>query len=168
MNYWMFTVMYDSFPTLWPALVERRLAAQHYPKGWTNETRNINALRQMKKGDAVIAALKAHRFAGYGFLGTDFSRGGVTLDIVRDDETFPFQGHFEIDWIALPLTAEMPYVVCDDLKSEGYDVDLRRGLCVKQTEEKIFTTLREILDNAGARRQGRQPKRAMHRSEHPS
>ena len=54
MKYWMFTVMYDSFPTLWRKLVEWGLAAQHYPPGWTNGAKNLNALQQMKKGDGVL------------------------------------------------------------------------------------------------------------------
>jgi hypothetical protein len=65
MNYWLFTVMYDLLPALWPTMVKRGLTAQHYPHPWNNETRNINALQKMKRGDGIIAALKRHRFAYY-------------------------------------------------------------------------------------------------------
>ena len=60
MKYWLFTVMYDWFPTLWPTMVKRGLAAQHYPSGRRNETRNINALQQMKRGDGVFYAEGHH------------------------------------------------------------------------------------------------------------
>jgi hypothetical protein len=33
MNYWMFTVMYDWFPTSWPMMLDRGFAAQNYPEG---------------------------------------------------------------------------------------------------------------------------------------
>lgn len=161
MNYWMFTVMYydDGFPTLWPTLVKRGLAAQHYPAGWTNEARNLNVLRQMREGDAVVAALKKHRFAGYGFLKSDFFRGGRPLPIERDREPYAFQERAEIDWVALPLDAARPYVRCRNLKAEGYKVDLTRGQCVKKIDKPTFIKLREILDKAGARVISTQPPR---------
>jgi hypothetical protein len=151
MKYWMFTVMYDWYPTLWPTMVKWGLAAQHYPPGWTNEPRNWNALRQLKQGDAVIAALKQHRFAGYGFLKSDFFRGGESLLIEGDGETYAFQERAEIDWTVVPQDVKKPYVDCGYLKAKGYDVDLRRGLCVKRIDEKTFTRVRGILDKAGAR-----------------
>jgi hypothetical protein len=154
MNYWMFTVMYDDFPTLWRTLVERGLAAQHYPQGWTNERRNLAALQQMRRGDGLIAALKGHRFSGYGFLKSDFYRGGEPLRIKQEGEEYEceFQERAKIDWNVIPLNAEKPYVECRYLKVQGYDVDLRRGLCVKSVDEKTFSKLRGILDAAGARR----------------
>lgn len=65
MNYWLFTVMYD-FPKLWKIMVERGLAAQHYPVEWTetNYTRNVQALQKLKRGDWLVAAFMRHRFAG--------------------------------------------------------------------------------------------------------
>ncbi len=153
MNYWMFTIMYDWFPKLWPTLIQRGLAAQHYPAGWPNEKRNVKALQQMKRDDAVIAALMKHRFAGYGFLTSDFFRDGKPLPIRRDGERYAFRERAEIDWTVIPVDAEKPYVDCRHLKAQGYDVDLRHGLCVKRVDEKTFSKLKEVLDNAGARTQ---------------
>jgi len=159
MKHWMFTVMYDWFPTLWPTLVKRGLAAQHYPPGWTNEARNLKALQQMTEGDAVVAAFKRHRFAGYGFLKSDFFRGGKALPIVgQGGGNHAFQERAEVDWIVLPEDAEKPYIDCGHLKAEGYDVDLCRGLCVKQVDKRTFTKVRALLDQAGARPAPKQPR----------
>jgi hypothetical protein len=106
----------------------------------------------MQKGDAVLAALKAHRFAAYGFLETDFYHGGDPLHIDREDRDFAFQERAEIGWVAIPLNNGKPYVDCGHLKAKGYDVDLRRGLCLRQTDKKTFTRIRKILDKAGASR----------------
>ena len=116
----------------------------------------------MKGGDGVIAAFKKHRFAGYGFLTTDFFRGGEALPIWRDGEQLEFCERAEIDWTIIPLDAERPYVKCSYLKEQGYDVDLTRGLCIKLVDEKTFSKLKEVLDNAGATKQLKQrpPKEA--------
>lgn len=91
MNYWLFTVMYDEFPRLWPTLVKRGLAAQAYPPGQPNEVRNINVLRDMKRGDGVIAALMRHRFSGYGFLKSDFYQGSTPLGIKSGRKRLAFE-----------------------------------------------------------------------------
>jgi hypothetical protein len=151
MNYWLFTVMYDWFPTLWPTMVKRGLAAQHYPRGWTNEARNINALQRMKRGDGVIAALKGHRFAAYGFLKSDSYRGGSPLAIKHEDGTqLEFRERADIDWIALDPTSEVPYIDARHLKDRGFEIDLTRGLCVKQINRRTFEKVRQLLDTAGA------------------
>jgi len=153
MNYWMFTVM-EWFPTLWRTLVERGLAAQHYPGESRSEHGNIAALQRMRRGDGLIAALMRHRFSGYGFLKSDFYRGGESLRLKQDgyECECEFQERADIDWTVIPLNAEKPYVECKYLKVQGYDVDLRRGLCVKSVDEKTFSKLRGILDAAGARK----------------
>lgn len=157
MNYWMFTVMYEAFPELWPTLVQKGLAAQHCPPEWVNQARNIKALLQTRHGHAVIAALKNHRFAGYGFLTTDSFRGGEPLPIWQDGKQFEFRERAEIDWTVIPLDVARPYVKCSNLKDQGYDVDLTRGLCVKEVDEKTFAKVKEVLDSAGAKPQWKKP-----------
>lgn len=113
MNYWMFTVMYDDFPSSWKAMVDAGVAAQHYPEGWTNEKRNITALSQMKRGDALVAAFRGHRFAGYGSLTSDFYRDkGLPLHIMRYGEEYAFQERVKIDWKCIPCEKEKPFVRC--------------------------------------------------------
>jgi hypothetical protein len=151
MNYWLLTVMYDGFPTLWPTMVQRGLAAQHYPSGRTNETRNISALEQMKRGDGVIAALKAHRFAGYGFLKSDFYRGGPPLAIKHENgRLLEFCERADINWMAIDPASEVPYIDARHLMDKSFGVGLTRGLCVKRTNRRTFEKLRQRLDAAGA------------------
>lgn len=155
MNYWFFIVMYDGYPESWKAMVGMGIAAQHYPSGWTNETRNIRALEQMRKGDFIVAAFKQHRFAGYGVLTSDFYRGGPSLNIPhrRNHEyILAFQERFNVDWTIIPLDNSPPFIRCGDLKKEGYDIDLTRGLCVKQTDERTFIAIQKKIDEAGAQK----------------
>lgn len=147
--------MYDWYPQSWKAMVQMGIAAQHYPPGWTNETRNIRALEQMRKGDLIVAAFKRHRFAGYGVLTSDFYRGGPSLNIPhRRDHKYisAFQERFNVDWTIIPLDNDPPFIRCDDLKTEGYDIDLTHGLCVKQTDKRTFSALQKRLDKAGAQK----------------
>ncbi len=43
------------------------------------------------------------------------------------------------------------------MKAEKYDVDLRRGLCLKPVNKRTFTRVQTILDKAGARPSPPQP-----------
>jgi len=106
----------------------------------------------MKHGDGVTAAFMEHRFAGYGFLTSDFFRGGEALPITRAGKHFGFHERAEIEWTIIPLNTSKPYVDCSHLKAGGYDVDLRRGRCVKQVNELTFSKICTILDDAGATR----------------
>ena len=150
MNYWLFAVLYDSRPELWPTLLDTGLAAQQYPAGWTNEARNVNALKRLKRGDAIVAAFMRHRFGGYGILTSDFFRGGRSLSIPAEDNFHEFQERATVDWSAIPLETAKPYVDCHSLKAEGYDIDLRVGSCLRQIDERTYLKLRKMLDNAGA------------------
>jgi hypothetical protein len=151
MNYWLFTIMYDWYPSLWPTMVKRGLAAQHYSPGWRNETRNINTLQRMRRGDGVIAALKGHRFAAYGFLKSDFYRGGPSLAIKQEDGTrLEFRERADIDWITLDPSSEVPYIDARHLKDKGFEIDLTRGLCVKRTNKRTFEKMCQLLDASGA------------------
>jgi len=38
-----------------------------------------------------------------------------------------------------------------DLKKQGFDVDLRIGMSVKQIDEKTFLAIKRCLDEAGAK-----------------
>lgn len=151
MKYWLFTVMYDWFPSLWPTLLKQGLAAQHYPKGWTNEIRNLNALQQLKAGDRIVAALMKHRFAAHGVLVSDFFRSGRSLSIRGDGESLAFRERAGVRWTAIPLEKTPPYIACAYLKQKGYNIDLTRGLCVKEIDRRTFAKLESLLDLAGAK-----------------
>lgn len=152
MNHWLFIVMYDSLPESWRIMVEAGVAAEHYPPGWNNETNNLRALRQLKRGDVIVAAFKNHRFAGYGTLTSDFYRGGPSLEICKDANYFEFSERFNCDWTIIPLESAQIFVRCKDLKEQGFDIDLTRGRCVKQIDKATFGELRTRLDEAGARK----------------
>lgn len=134
-------------------MVKAGIAAQNYPRGWANEDRNLRALSQMKNGDFIVAAFRKHRFAGYGVLTSDFYRGGPSLKIPhrRDRRRIvPFRERFNVDWTIIPLDRDPPFIQCHDLKRQGFDIDLIRGLCVKQTNACTFRELQERLDRSGA------------------
>ena len=151
MSFWHFQVMYDWFPESWPAMVKAGLAAEDYPPGWNNEDLSIKAMSQLCEGDLVLAAFKRHRFAGYGTLTSDFYRGGPSLNILSDRHgCLAFGERFNVRWTILPLDREPPYIDCHDLKAQGFDVDLLRGRCVKQIDEKTFRAVQARLDEAGA------------------
>lgn len=144
-SYWLFIVLEDKFPGVWKRMVDCGIAAQHYPAGWNNETRNINALKRLKRGDWIVAALKKHRFAGYGQLETDFAQQGPSL--MRNHAS---RERFGIDWSVIPFQREPRYVTCRDLKDQGYSVSLLHGQCVTQTDRRTFERLRARCDQAGA------------------
>lgn len=156
MNYWIFTIMYDGLPKSWKAMVDRGIAAQDYPPGRGNEARNIGVLQELKRGDKLIAAFMAHRFAGYGVLKSDFYRGGESLQIEDNGEFLEFSERVDIDWTVMPPIEEWRagkqglFIKCKNLKKQGYDIDLKRGFCVRSTDERTFTKLRGLLDRAGA------------------
>jgi len=161
MNYWLFTVMYD-FTKLWKIMVERGLAAQHYPVEWTetNYTRNVQALQKLKRGDWLVAAFMRHRFAGYARLTSDFYRGGKSLGIRREGELYDFYERVDVDWTVIPPNKEPPYITCSHLKAQGYDIDLKYGFCLKRTDKKTFVKLKTLLDRAGAQQVRKQVERA--------
>lgn len=133
------------------------IAAQQYPLSlnWDNAKRNDNALKKLKEEDAIIASIKDHRFAGYGTLKSDFYVGGPSLRIphLSSGELMEFHERFDCDWTVIPLDRNRPYISCDDLKKQGFDIDLMRGQCVKQIDEEAFNALKLKLDNFGARRE---------------
>jgi len=147
MNYWLFLIMYDWYPESWPRMVNLGVAAQHYPPGWGAEMRNLHYLGQMKSGDKVVAALKEHRFAGFGTLTSDLYRGGPSLQVDEHE----FQERFDCNWSVLPLDAVPPYVELHDLKTQGLDIDLIRGLSIRKIDRRAFDAIRTELRNAGAK-----------------
>ncbi len=154
-NYWLFQVMPEFRDELWPKLVNAGVAAQHYPKGWSNETRNINALKKLRKGDMVVAAFRGHRFAGYGTLTSDLYRDGDSLEIrdPKNNDVYEFCERFLCDWTIIPIDNDPNYIDCHDLKEKGFhDMDMKRGLCVAQISEETFKELKARLDKAGAQR----------------
>jgi len=147
MNFWLFQVMYDPFPDLWEKTVCAGVAAEHYPPGWTNEARNIDALRCLKKGDKIIAAFKNHRVAGIGTLTSGFYRGGKPFRI--GPNRLEFQERFNCAWETIPLKAKPPYMDIHDLKKQGFNIDLTRGLCVKHIKRETFQEIQKRLMKAG-------------------
>ncbi len=155
MHYWLFLIMHDwPFGRYWKDMVEAGVAAQHYPPGELNEARNLAALKQLRKGDSIVAAFRGHRFAGYGVLTSDFYQGGDSLEVYNPDKNEYYESaeRFDCDWTVLPFDGEKPFVDCKDLKRQGHDIDLIRGLCVKQIGQTTFRALKTWLDRAGAKR----------------
>jgi hypothetical protein len=151
-SYWLFQVMYDWFPESWQKMIEAGVAAENYCDGSATEHRNTEALKQLKQGDAIVAAFKRHRFAGYGTLTSDYYRGGPPLNVVCSDRIRDFYERFDCDWTTLPFQGDQVFIDCSDLKSDGFDIDMKRGLCVKQIDEDTFRALKTRLDEAGAKR----------------
>jgi len=114
MNYWLFLIMYERpfGKDLWESEVAAGIAAQHYPAEWTNEAQNVNALKEIRRGDSIVAAFTAHRFAGYGVLTSDFFQGGKSLEIYSRKHHKHLESHerFNCDWAVLPLDSEKPYI----------------------------------------------------------
>jgi len=154
MNYWLFIIMYDEYPESWQRMLELGVAAEDYSPEWRGEPRNVKALSQLKQGDFIVAAFKGHRFAGYATLTSNFYRGGPPLDIhQRDGQRLPsFSERFDAEWTVIPPDHDPPFVRCSDLKADGFDIDLKPGLCVKQIDERTFAALKARLDEAGAKR----------------
>jgi hypothetical protein len=157
MKYWLFQVMYDLYPQSWEDMIRIGIAAQQYPLSlnWNNAKRNNNALKKLEEGDVIIASFKGHRFAGYGTLKSDFYVGGQSLRIPHfsSGELMEFHERFDCDWTIIPLDRSRPFVGCDDVKKQGFDIDMIRGQCVKQVDENTFKALKLRLDNSGARRE---------------
>ncbi len=97
LNYWLFLIMLDSFSKeYWGKMVQSGLAAQDYPNDMNNVVQNINKMRQIKKGDWIIAAFRNRRFGGYGQLQSDFYRSKKSLNITRPGHRtkYAFQERF--------------------------------------------------------------------------
>jgi len=165
MNYWLFQIMYDWYPESWPIMVEYGVAAQgysHVPKDNPSSKDSFNKLKQIKKGDMIVAAFTKHRFGGYGKLLSDFYRGGPSLNIEWYDEesgesgVSDFFSRFDCEWTVIPLDRDPPFINCHQLKSAGYNIDLIPGRCVHQIDEKTFLALKRELDSAGARSVGKE------------
>ena len=150
-RYWLFMVRYDRFPDLWKKMVEHGFAAQHYPPGWNNESRNVNALRKIRLGDRIVAAFGNFCFGGYGTITSDFVRGGQSLEVHRlnSDGIYEFAERFTCDWRIIPLGRREPYILCSGLK-KTYNIRLQRGCCVKEIDARTFAALQERLGRAGA------------------
>lgn len=148
-RYWLFQVMDDWFPGLWRTFVTKGVAAQHYPDGWRNEKRNVSLLAKMKEGDQIIAALKDHRFAGFGTLLSNFARSRRSLMVKREDGVFDFAERFDCDWTHIPLDRDPPWIRCRDLKNLGHEIDLERGCAVKEIDRESFIAIKNALIAAG-------------------
>jgi len=157
--------MYKWFPESWGIMVNKGIAAQHYPleEKWTNSGRNNKALERLHKGDYIVAAFKRHRFAGYGKLTSNFNsnrKGVESLDITdsrwRQDYKAGFFERFNCDWTVIPLNRDQVFIDCGDLaipvpgKKMLKDIDLLRGCCVKEIEKPVFDKLKDRLDKNGA------------------
>ena len=147
-RYWLFQIMEDRFPGLWQIMVSRGVAAQHYPEGWANVTRNVNRLRQLKAGDFVLAAFRNFRFGGHGRLETNFQRSGPSLRVSRPDGgSLAFRERFGCTWASLPANK---LADCRALKEEGYPLALARGFAVSETTRAAFDHVVKRLEDAGA------------------
>jgi len=157
MKHWLFQVMYDSYPQSWKGMIEMGIAAQHYPlsRNWDNAKRNNNALSKLGKGDFIVASFKDHRFAGYGKLKSDFYVRGPSLRIPHliSGELMEFHERFDCEWTIIPFDRNRPFIRCDDVKRQGFDIDMMRGQCVKQIDENTFEALKLRLDNSGAKKE---------------
>lgn len=147
-RYWLFQIMEDRLPGLWQVMLDKGVAAQHYPEGWTNETRNINRLRQLKPGDFVLAAFTKFRFGGYGRLESVLQRSGPSLEVRRPSGgTFAFRERFRCSCAAVPGGRS---VDCQALKQTGLTLAMEHGFAVTETTRPSFERVREHLDKAGA------------------
>lgn len=99
-----------------------------------------------------MASFTNHRFAGYGILKSNFYIGGPSLKIMHryTREEMEFSERLDCEWIALPLGRDQPFIKCDDIKNQGYDIDMIRGQCVKLIDQGTFEALKLKLDNSGA------------------
>jgi len=149
-KFWLFQVMYDWHPECWQRMVNAGVAAQDCPPDSVEEAPNVSDLSQMARGDMIVAALRNHRFAGYGVLTSDFCRGGPSLGIPhrRTGEPLHFSERFQCDWSVIPFDRDPPYIDCCHLKDRGYDIDLSPGRCVKRIDRETFEALKEALDGA--------------------
>lgn len=150
MNYWLFVVMYDWYPKSWTAMIDGGVAAQNYPPGWKNETKNINALSKLRPGDRIVAAFMGYRFGGYATLLSAISRGQRTLPIRDGRRILQFGESFGCDWTVIPRECGKAFVDCRDLHKKGFLVKLQRGLCVSATDARTFHEIKSRLDKAGA------------------
>lgn len=145
-KYWLFQVMYDWSQQSWPAMVERHVAAQGYPKGTLREKVNIESLDKLSAGDRVLAAFKHHRFGGYGTLRSKLSCGGKRLSVrPNEGKSEVFREILDCDWTDLG-ESERAFIKCDDLKKRGFKVDLLRGLCVAPTDARTFREVKRRID----------------------
>jgi hypothetical protein len=156
MNHWLFQIMYDWYPQSWESMIKKGIAAQNYPLHvWVGAERNHNALKKLDKDDFIVASFKRHRFAGYGRLISHFYIGGPSLEIPHrdsDNELLDFHERFNCEWTVIPVESGHPFIKCSDLKKQGYNIDMTRGLCVKQIDEESFNAIKSKLDSSGAKR----------------
>jgi 5-methylcytosine-specific restriction enzyme A len=156
MKYWLFQIMYDSYPKSWDAMIKMGVAAQHYPlsRNWVGAQRNNNALKKLRSGDMIVAAFKDHRFAGYGKLSSDFHIGGPSLGIphLGNGGLMEFHERFDCDWTVIPPDEKRPFINCSGLKKQGLNIDMARGSCVKQIDKNTFSALKSKLVKSGAKR----------------
>jgi len=158
-KYWLFQIMYDWYPKSWNAMLEHGIAAHNWPKKWRDNDPyakgQYTIFSKLRKGDCIVAAFKGHRFAGYGILTSDLYPDGPSLNIPhrrRKGEIVHFKERFNVDWTVIPLEKNPPFIRCHDLKQKGFNIDLQRGCCVKEIDERTFNALKERLDQAGAKR----------------
>ena len=151
MNYWLFSVMYDMFPEMWPRMVDMGIAAQHYPPDWFQEKRNLTCLSRLKRGDRIIAAFHRYRFAGFGILTSGFYRGGPPLRIEGTYDQHAFQERFNCRWSVLPLRYEPEFIDLRELKLNGMSIELVIGLSVRQIDRERYLAIKKKLVAAGAK-----------------
>lgn len=181
MNYWLFQIMHEdrsewkkvgvNQPPVWQNMVRNQVAAQNYAIAphpiygdniEYNESyertckRNLRLLKQLNKGDWVVAAFKHLRFAGYGQLTTDFYIDGPSLEIFDPVERLEwgFYERFGCDWNIIPFYKKP--IDCHDLAApvpgkRRPDIWLDRGASVKQIAKPVFDKLKARLDLAGAK-----------------
>jgi hypothetical protein len=148
MSYWLFLVMDRQFRRLWETFVAEGVAAQHNPLGWPNERKNANLLREIQVGDQLVAAIRGHRFVGFGTVTKRFERARRSLGIRRNGDVYEFAERLEVEWHAIPNGAAPPYIECDG-RSAGVDTTLNRGACVKPIDSRTFRFIRDRLLKAG-------------------
>jgi hypothetical protein len=166
MSYWLFQIMYEWFPESWGLMVNKGIAAQHYPleENWTNAKRNNKELEKLHKDDFIVASFKDYRFAGYGKLTSNFSnkrKGVESLGIANLEHwgleyKAGFYERFNCDWTVIPLERDPVFIDCRDLavpvpgKKMLTDIRLLHGCCVKEIGKPVFDKLKARLDKNGA------------------
>jgi hypothetical protein len=160
---WLFYVMdFLDRGDGWKKQVGCGVAAQHYPRGWVGEGRNLSLLRRIKRGDWLVAG-RAFRFAGYAKATSDFARRGQSLRIRRGDgRVFAFRERVNVKWYVVPGyenfenwldLRELDSELLKRSDSQWSAIRFNR-LCIKEVSADIFRELKRRLDEVDAGRVG--------------
>ena len=155
-RYWLFQIIERHVPGIWYASLTHSLAIQSYigcdDPGTPNAKRSVHNLQKLSRGDWLIGGFTKHQFGGYGTLATGLYKGEAPIRGDADGDCLkdPLFERFDCSWTAIPPEDGYVYVVADDLKDDGYDIDFLPGLPVKEIDERSFLALKKRLDANGA------------------